>query len=640
MKALKRFSKANRLLAALLAVILCLGILGVALPKNAKAAAGDVPDHEKNLIVNDDGTYTIALNVTGDSEKKIQKVNVIVIVDRSGSMDDSSGTGAYVPSNQNGTNMYGLIDGEYVPLTRVDNGWGSNPRYTYFYNGEQYTGQRYQYDATATRMQATQAAVNSLAETLLDYNGKDGNPNDTVQMALVSFATTARTDVTSTTSFSTFSNAVNGLDAAGGTNWEDGLDEAEGISFGDNDQTFVIFFSDGSPTFHSSDGGYGNWNQGYGVYGSGYEQEPNMERSYTQAVDDATSLATKVGVKNFYTIFAYGTTVGAGYMSDLTTAAGAPAENNFSASNTAELNDAFATILESIEMAGIGAVSLEDGTTSSVTTTTGEISNLLTVDENSYKYYRAGGTNSDNTEKYDSNANGGLGEEWTDAPAATFENGAVKWDLSSEGVLENGVTYTVTFDCWPSQTTLDIVAEIKNDPNYYNSLDANIKKYIDENGNLKTNTKASISYTDTRTGESKSDDFINPDPVSTAAVEELAITKEWENTLDGQAAEPITLTVTRDGTDHHTVTLSNDNNWEASTFISIGILRHSDSGNLTDSAGNKYEVLETGHDFTFTEPSDLGYYWEIEVLTVRPMLLDNTLTMLRITIRIILLSTQ
>ena len=38
------------------------------------AAAGDVPDHSKILTLNDDGTYTIALNVTGDSEKKIQKV--------------------------------------------------------------------------------------------------------------------------------------------------------------------------------------------------------------------------------------------------------------------------------------------------------------------------------------------------------------------------------------------------------------------------------------------------------------------------------------------------------------------------------------------------------------------------------------
>lgn len=306
-------------------------------------------------------------------------------------------------------------------------------------------------------------------------------------------------------------------------------------------------------------------------------------------------------------------------MTNLTSEAGAPAENNYSASNTAELNDAFAAILESIEMAGIGAVSMEDGTTSSVTTTTGEISNLLTVDTNSFKYYRAGGTEN-GSEKYDSNANGGLGEEWTDAPKASFEGGAVKWDLKSEGVLENEVTYTVTFNCWPSQTTLDIVADIKNDPSSYDTLDANIKKYIDDKGNLKTNTSASLSYTDTRTGESSTEEFENPDPVATSAVEELAITKEWSNAFEDKDKEPITLNVTRDNVNTYTILLNKDNNWEDSVYISIGILRHTN--------GDEYEVLEKGHDFTFTEPKDLGYYWEIEVPVVRPMMIDGELTML------------
>ena len=78
----------------LLTVLLSLVIVLSMIPHVAFAAAGDVPDHAKVLKVNDDGTFTIALNVTGDSEKQIQKVNVIVIVDRSGSMDTQSGTGA------------------------------------------------------------------------------------------------------------------------------------------------------------------------------------------------------------------------------------------------------------------------------------------------------------------------------------------------------------------------------------------------------------------------------------------------------------------------------------------------------------------------------------------------------------------
>jgi len=258
---------------------------------------------------------------------------------------------------------------------------------------------------------------------------------------------------------------------------------------------------------------------------------------------------------------------------------------------------------------GYTNVELTDGvtemTTSNVKTTAGGTVTGL-------KYYRSGGD-------YSTTANNGLGEEWTDAPEATFEDGAVKWDLASEGVLENEVTYTVTFDCWPSQTTLDIVADIKNDPSSYNDLDANIKKYIDADGNLKTNTTASLSYTDTRTGESSTEEYVNPDPVTTAAIEQLAVSKEWENELDGQSAAPITLTVTRDGEDKYTVDLSNDNGWTDSVYISIGILRTN---------GDDVEVLEKGHDFIFTEPADLGYYWELDVPTVRPMLVDGTLTML------------
>ncbi len=584
----------------------------------AYAEAGDVPAHDKILGVNEDGTYTIALNVTGDSEKQIQKVNVIVIVDRSGSMNDDAGTGTYEPTDSTSNGLYGLVDGEYVQLSRF--GGPGNRTFWYQVNGEwvQYTGQRYYYDSDGqSRMDATQDAVNGLAEQLLGYNGKDGNPNDTVQMALVSFSSSARTDISSTTSYSTFSTAVNGLNPNGGTNWEAALKQADGVSFGDSDPTYVIFFSDGAPTM------YGN-NQG-----SGYEQEPNMENSYNAARDDAQALANKVGTKRFYTIFAYGEDYGATYMTNLTSYSGAPAENNYSASNSAELNAAFAEILEAIEMAGIGAVEMTDGTTSSVETTTGEISNLLTVDESSYKYYRAGGKNDDGSEKYDTDANSitdpdgntvNVGEEWEDAPEAELVDGAVVWNLKEEGVLENDVTYTVTFDCWPSQTTLDIVADIKNDPSSYDKLDANIKNYIDKNGNLKTNTSASMSYVDTRTGQSGSTTFENPDPVMTQAVEELAITKEWSNAFEDKDKEPITLNVTRDGDNKYTMTLNEDNDWEAKVFISIGILRHT--------TGTDYEVLEKGHDFTFTEPKDLGYYWEIEVPTVRPMLIDGELTML------------
>ena len=508
---------------------------------------------EKNITPNkignqNDGTYKLSLTVTGEAEKQPNHVNVIVIVDRSGSMDTQSGTGAYVPTNSTGNGLYGFIDGEYVPLTRG----GSPGNRTFWYNGVQYTGQRYQYDGTATRLQATQGAVSGLANSLLAYNEEEGNDEDTVEMALVSFATNASTDRNPTTSASSFIGAVSALDDGGGTNWEAALQEANTINFDDDDPTYVIFFSDGSPTFHSSDGGYNNWNRDYGVYGSGYEQEPNMERSYTQAVDDAVALASKFGASNFYTIFAYGTNVGAGYMSDLTEAAGAPAGNNYSASSTAELQNAFDEILENIEMAGIANVGIEDGTTSKVakSSETG-VANLLEVDEDSFQYWRT---------------KNGVREEWksTDDPAppeAHFDEatGKVSWDLSSLGVLENGVTYEVTFDVYPSQETYDLIADLKNgEVDYETEVDPAIKQYLHKNGNsysLETNTKengkstATITYTDTRTDDGEQTyTYTNPEPVATDA-SSISIQKTWKNSLDSREHLPVQVSLQRDGED-------------------------------------------------------------------------------------------
>ena len=213
--------------------------------------------------------------------------------------------------------------------------------------------------------------------------------------------------------------------------------------------------------------------------------------------------------------------------------------------------------------------------------------------------------------------------EWTEAndlydydpPEAELVDSAVDWDLSPVGVLLNGVTYSVTFTVYPSQTTLDIIADIKNDPSAYDKLDANIKQYIDEDGKLATNTTATLTYDDTRTPEDESENpvaFVNPESVSTTAVEELAVAKKWENELDKRDYTEVTLNVLRDGEKAYEVKLNDDNDWQKNVFISVGIMKD----------GKPLEGAE-GHDFTFTEPEELTYHWELDVPTVHPMLIDN-----------------
>ena len=575
-------------------------------------AAGDVPEHTKGLIPNGDGTYQLSLDVKGEAEKKTPKVNVIVIVDRSGSMGDKVVTGVrYDATNSTDDGLYGLVDGEYVLLTRE---WSYSGReWRFYYNGNRYTGQRYrrvEETSDDTRMDATKEAVNSLASTLLAYNGKDGNPSDTVEMALVTFATTAQTTLGETTSSTTFTNAVNNISVAtgnaAGTNWEAALKQANTISFGsdDNDPTFVIFFSDGAPTFYDRNNG--------GTNGTGHEEEPNMANSYNAATDDAKTLATKVGTNNFYTIFAFGKDYGATYMTNLTTAAGAPNGNNYSASDTTALQNAFNDILTKIEMAGIANATINDGTTHNVKTTSGQIANLLEVDEDSFKYYKNN-------------------VEWADAPKATFNKttGEVEWDLSSLGVLENGVTYKVTFDVYPSQYTYDIVSEMKNGDLAWLSLDANIRQYLDVNGNLKTNTSATLHYEDTRTDAGpKTAEFKNPDPVATETFK-IGAHKEWVNLLDDkiQNDKDLILTVTRDGKEFHEVTLNNSNNYTINTTGGNGI--HIAPGLMkivTDKNGNKsVKLLDSGHDYTFAELDGDYYNWDIKAKTIRPMIIDGHL---------------
>ena len=222
--------------------------------------------------------------------------------------------------------------------------------------------------------------------------------------------------------------------------------------------------------------------------------------------------------------------------------------------------------------------------------------------------------------------------EWTEAnalynvapPTATFENDAVQWDLTDVGTLLNGVTYTVTFNCWPSQTTLDLIADLKNNPDLYDELDDSITQYLVRGGNegaysytLYTNTTTSLSYTDTRPDGygSGTTTFNRIEPVSTRATELLSVAKEWENELYSHTATDIKLIVTRDDAPQYDVTLGSPS-WSDQVFISVGILSLVDAnGNaitdlstVTDPTKVNTIMRTTGHDYTFAEPDNVAYY--------------------------------
>ena len=551
------------------------------------------PQFTKSSTNNGNGTNNISLTITGP-EKAVEKstpADVIVVFDISGSMSDSM-------------------------------------------NGQ-------------TRLQRAKTAVNTMANTLL--NGQNSN----VRMALISFSTTAQqvniTGATNgfTSNYNNFSAAVNGLSATGGTNWEQALQLANTLPVRDNAATFVVFVTDGDPTFRVSRGNESDSNLDlysggtYQYYRNNFVFGEGDDDSYDRNFDFAVEQVKKIAGanKNFYSI---GISNSVTKVQNLTTQGGVAADHAFIASDSTAMENAFKSITESIKsILGFGNVEVTDGITA---LTNAEMKVMQSVDPNSFKYYRYGGENN----KY---GNGYANKtEWTTraadgCAAASYSStdGAVHWDMGESFQLENGVTYVVEFTVWPSQAAYDLVADLNNGLKTYASLTPEEKAQVVEvtpptettTGTyaLKTNTdevEATYNRT-TKTGDTVS---ISDTTDITAEYHEgtlqnmtldsdyITVKKVWHNALDDRKTEEITLTVTKDGASYlDNVNLSEKNGWTSDNqYISTGF--------ITKTSDGRYNVRETGHDYTVTEPANFSYYWDLTADTYRPMVINGTLTML------------
>ena len=591
---------------------------------------------------------------------------------------------------QNVFQLYSNTNGSGTPVTegytgtvyrRTGSGTWRDPYRFTVYNGQRYSG-------NIRRADAAEKVIYDFTHALYGYQNAD-DPSTTdvdesknIQTALITFNRTAtktqdwtstETDITNRVSSTGAANSKK-LGNSSGTNWEAALQMANTmIGTADNDPTFVVFITDGQPTQV-----VGTPNGTYITDGTPYVGA--RDDAYT--VQQACAATGTDSHGSLFGVYAYGTE--ADYLDDMMyyaynnavhtenlTEAGEETfatDGYYNAGDSEALasaiNDIFSKIVKTL---GVTAVSISDGTTSQVRATSGDISHLLEVDRNSFEYWLSfntvdnkftmkdlvtgadveytvsssgnnvtiswtkGGTNY--SETYEGTYSAGNARiKWDRAtsfynyapPTATFTDPSVNWDHSSVGTLLDGVTYEVTFECYPSQYTLDLIADLKNGKSTYESLDANIQQYLLKNGSdytLKTNTTASLTYTDTRleNAQPTTTGYENPDPVSTSAVETLAISKRWENALDGRSAQPMELEVTRDGVDRYEVSLSQDNNWQNTAFISIGI--------MTIHNG-VVSVKTPGHDFSFAEPQNLAYYWELDVPTVHPMKINGVDTLL------------
>lgn len=585
------------------------------------------PDVSKTLTANGDGTYNLTLSVAGraSSSQESSNANVVIIFDTSGSMSEAAYVTRYLPvTDNNRRNRYGLVDGAYVPLT-----------YSYWTNayyvtdtGERYDGQRYRQVTTqqGTRMSNAKTATNALIESLLD-NNTTADP-DAVEIALVDFSTTVNSVANWTTNESALTTQVNGYRANGGTNWEAALSRAKSLAdtkakAQPDEATYIVFVSDGNPTFRNSRLGGNDWNDYYGVYGTGNSDPNGYNFDAAKAVADGILGAGY----NLYTVNAFGDAVNM--------------QNLGGAYQSAEDPDALTAAFNEIVNKITNAAAF---TNVKVTDTLTELTATgLNADPASFTYTKGG-------------------VAWAEAPAAAYADGTVTWDLSSAGQLEHNVTYAVSFRVWPSQEALDIAAELVGGLKSYDGLTADQKAQIVAAGTdtwaLNTNvaTGNQVAYTQQFTKTSKNqpadDDpategiqndgytftqaadgtwvgqkgvegavaFTNPDPVALTHAQ-MPVEKLWKNDVDNRAATEATLGITRDGAGYTSVTLNSANAYKANATVSVGL--------IAVAADGSYKVLETGHDYTATEPVGFdGGAWEFRAQTARPMLVNGQITML------------
>ena len=561
------------------------------------------PRINKESTPNGDDTNTLALSLISDTAKlEVEKLaDVIVVFDVSGSMND--------------------------------NDMGSK-----------------------TRLQAAKDAVNKLAEQLALKKNTNGDP--LVRMSLIKFSTKAEpvmglTELTTdgdSSGVSRIKSAVNNLSANGGTNWDHALQLANEENDLDSGRaTFVIFVTDGDPTFRNTrmdvtdqelqretnndSGRYNPYYLSSNVYGPGDNDEQGT--CYDAAVLQGKAIVS--AGKTIYTIgISNDVTKVASFNSDI------QGNGAYLAADSAALQQAFADIEASISGAsGWGNIKMTDGITN--LTNTVQKTGLTNVGGD-FSYWKAPAPSNwermTAAQKNDYTPPADAFVLWDPqsegaAPAVYNEQtGAVEWNMGDTFMPEGGVTYQVRFKVWPSQEAYDYIAKLNNGTIHYDQLPDGVKAQIIKNGStytLKTNEPdAKTTYqsatrtgdTVTVSGDTKTLMFPSVEDLN-LSVDKMKVKKEWVNSLDPDARwkSPVTMRLTDgNGTLYKSIELNEDNKYTAEdNFISCG---------LAKTENNELIIYEKGHDFKLSEPEEFSYYWDLDSQFYRPMIIDATLTML------------
>ena len=488
------------------------------------------PAREKTVTANEDGTYTVALNVTGAKSAGTgeivtnQPLDIVLVLDVSGSMDDSLSGG---------------------------------PK----------------------KIDALKTAVNGFIDATADENATISDRSQRNRIALVKFAGEESPEVGNDTDWqgynytqivsnltdevSGLTNTVKGLRASGATSADYAFDRAqEALKYQPraNAKKVVIFFTDGDP----------NHGRGFDpiVAATAVNKAKSLKDAGTTIYSigvvsganpgDTTSDLNKYmhGISSNYPNATATNRQGNASWNRLNL--GQRAENSSyykAATDAGQLNNIFGSIYQEItKTAEYADVTIHDKLSGWV----------VSSDAASVNGEPAGFT-------YTKTRNGQT-TTWAGAPEATVAaDGTVSWPVtSSGGKLEDGVTYTVSFNVKPTQAAFDeAVKNHKDDANA--SGDNNF--YTNDNSSATVDYKTVVTSSQGGTTTSDPQTAAYPQkPTITLPVSKITVTKTWSDDNENHANDSVQVQLKQDGEDYAngSATLNAAGNWTHEFTVPAG----------------------------------------------------------------------
>ena len=161
---------------------------------------------------------------------------------------------------------------------------------------------------------------------------------------------------------------------------------------------------------------------------------------------------------------------------------------------------------------------------------------------------------------------------WADAPEATVAaDGTVSWPvMSNDDTLEDGVTYTVSFNVKPTQAAFDeAVKNHKDDANA--SGDNNFYTNDNSSATVDYKTVVTSSQGGTTTSDPQTAAYLQK-PTITLPVSKITVTKTWSDDNENHANDSVQVQLKQDGEDYAngSATLNAAGNWTHEFTVPAG----------------------------------------------------------------------